>query len=327
MAFVKKNPWDYVELPKIEEQVGAKLIDSGHPLNFFWGKEYTGRYLLIFQYSATDMDGIINTPELSGIETYSKKNNNDGNFYLILSLIRNDEWEIFYALCNDLIESTKNAKDTIHGRELILNRLKQWQAFLKHKSKNILSEEEIKGLIGELYFMKHYLMNQYQLKDAIKFWQGPQGSSQDFIINRLAIEVKCRVGTTPPKVKISSIDQLTTELDKLILFVITIGKSTSDNPASTNLPNIVNYYKSNLSNTSPDLLEYFNSLLLNIGYTYCKEYEEYNYVITKCEAYQVKDEFPKIDINNIAKGVTDIRYNINLNHCSQYKINANDWKF
>ena len=114
-------------------------------------------------------------------------------------LLKEDgNWEIFLSLCNDLIQATRQTDDTSSAVKAILRRLTRWQEFLKKSRINVLSEEEIKGLIGELIFIKNHLIPAFGNDQAIKYWQGPEGLPQDFNVNDSAIEVKCQNGATSP---------------------------------------------------------------------------------------------------------------------------------
>src|SRR5690242_17713129 len=60
------NPWDDINLPA--KDVKARRIDHMHPLDLFWAKDYSGRYLFIFEYLADNSLARITPPDLVGIQ-------------------------------------------------------------------------------------------------------------------------------------------------------------------------------------------------------------------------------------------------------------------
>ena len=317
------NPWKEIKAPV--KDVSALRINPDHPLDLYWAMDHIGRYLFIYEYPS-DSDIIINNPpDLEGIEIVSTLAVNN-NSRLVLILKEKENWELFLALCNDLLSSTIRIKSSIVGSSTILQRLRRWHEFLKKKRLDILSEEKIKGLIGELLFIKNHLVSKYDIIDAIKFWIGPEGAPQDFNINNCAVEVKCQLGSTKPSVQISSVDQLFSQLPKLFLFVVTLGKSTVDNMNSLSLPFLISEINEYLKNES-DCLNQFQDKLMEVGYFYSNKYLDYNYILSDEHVYNVKDSFPRICPDDLKQGIIKLTYNIALAECSPYEINIANWEF
>lgn len=317
------NPWKPIKAPS--KDVSALRADSDHPLELFWAKDHIGRYLFVYEYPSKSNVIIKNPPELVGIETISRSANNEIS-RLILILREKANWEMFYSLCSDLLNATASIKTPETASATILSRLRRWQEFLKKKRSDILPEEEIKGLIGELIYLKNQLIPKYGCTDAVKFWQGPEGTPQDFNINESAVEVKCQLGGTTPKVKISSVDQLYSQLPKLYLFVVTLAKSTADEKGSINLPAIINAILELLEAESSHSINRFQDLLLEAGYLYNEKYLEFNYLLSEVHAYSVKDNFPRIKPTDVQPGIIRLNYDISLSECAPFEIDINKWR-
>ena len=317
-----KNPWKEIQIPS--KDISALRVNPDHPLDLYWAMDHIGRYLFIYEYP-TDSDIVINNPpELEGIEIISMSIlNNKSRLVLIL----NDKvnWELFLALCNDLLNSSIYIKSPKIASTTILKRLIRWKDFLKKKRSDLLSEEIIKGLIGELLFLIKYLEPKYGIENAIKFWIGPEGTPQDFNVNNSAIEVKCQGGGTAPNVKISSAEQLSTQLDNLYLYVVTLGKSTFNSHDVINLPELIEKITILLGGNS-QYLSIFQDKLLEIGYFYSEKYLDFTYTLTGENFYDVKDDFPRIISANLKQGIIRLTYNISLADCSQYEINITEVK-
>ena len=318
------NPWDQITSPA--DDVNAIRADSKHPLDMFYAKDHIGRYLFVYEYP-DNSDVIINDPpDLVGVETISMPSSR-GASRLVLILKEKANWELFLALCNDLLTATKQIMTPKTASATILHRLRRWQDFLKKTRLDILSEENIKGLIGELLFLKNHLIPKFGSADAVKFWIGPEGAPQDFNINECAVEVKCQLGGTTPNVKISSADQLFSQMPKLFLFVVTLGKTTKDSKDAVNLPSVILDITECLEQESSSSLNRFQDLLMQAGYYYSEKYFEFNYLFSDERAYHVADNFPRICPNELKSGIIRLSYNISLAECSPYEIDILTWEF
>lgn len=317
------NPWESIATPP--RDVRASRIDANHPLDLYWAKDHMSRYLLVYEYPSSSKVIIKSPPELEGIETIANRSRGDIS-RLILILNERDNWELFYSLCTDLLRATQKSKTPETASGIILTRLRRWQNFLRSKRANILSEEKIKGLIGELLFLRDKLTPKYGISNAVNFWQGPEGSPQDFNINDSSVEVKCQMGGSIPSVKIQSADQLYTQLANLYLFVVTMGKSDDGNERALNLNSLTEQIRVSLGNESATASTRFEDLLLEAGYIYNKKYDEYNYIVTGYNVFHVIDDFPRITPDEIKQGVMRVSYQIRLADCSPYEISIDKWE-
>ena len=196
--------------------------------------------------------------------------------------------------------------------------------FFKKNRNPYLTEEEIKGLIGELLLITEYLIPAFGEADAINFWQGPEGLPQDFNVINSAIEVKCQSGTTTPKVKISSLDQLCTQLGTMYLFVVTLGKAIAHVSNVINLPSLVTNIRNRLITHAPDQLDKFEDLLFLAGYVNSDYYNDFNYVLANNTFYEVSGDFPRICPDEVRDGIDNVSYKINLDDCKPF-TKAPEW--
>ena len=311
------NPWDQIKTP--EKNILSRRVKSDHPLNLFWAKDQYGFFLFVYSFDSSE-DLPDKLPLLNGIsihlvepvESVSK------NQMLVLKLNEKTDWQIFLSLCNDLVSATSNFEHSKKSTKVILRRLMRWQEFLQQKRPSLLPERVIKGLIGELLFVTNHLSPAFGLPQAIHFWQGPDDLPQDFNVENCAVEVKCQLGTTSPKVKISSADQLCTQLPNMFLHVITLGKTNADDENSINLPNLIAKIRYELEIDSASSLERFNDLLYQTGYIDSDEYLQYSYILASEETYQVKKGFPRICTEDLPLGVDRVTYDISLLDCAPF---------
>ena len=311
------NPWEEIQTPS--QDLLYRCIDPDHPLRLLRAKDTYGRFLFIYEFPPSDhiQDKF---PELNGIELHLRGPEKacTGNCMLLLILKDKKEWQIFHSLCNDLVASTKNLDQGVQATQIILRRLQRWQKFLQKARSGLLSEKEIKGLIGELLFIKKHLIPLFGAGAAIQFWQGPEDSPQDFIVHECAVEVKCQLGTTTPQVHISSIDQLCPQLSEMFLNVVTLGKSEKGAEGTVNLPSLIKEIRNRLETDYSSDFERFNNLIYQTGYLDSEEYDKFNYIPASEKMFSVGEGFPRICPENIAHGVGKVSYNVKLIDCEPF---------
>lgn len=318
-----KNPWDEIGTP--EQDILSRRVSSSHPLNLFWGKDSYSRFLFIYEFESPrhlpdrypDLKGIhvrLLSPEKADAEKYM----------LVLILREKNDWPIFYSLCTDIITATSSLEKKNQATLIILRRLQRWQKFLQNAKSELLPERVIKGLIGELLFLLNHIEPYRGIGLAVQFWQGPDDMPQDFNVEDCAIEVKCQLGTTTPCVKISSADQLCTQLPDMFLYVVTLGKTDPEAEDAINLPCLINRIRSMLEVESPDDLEHFNNLLYQSGYIDLEDYEKFSYISVAEKMYKVEEAFPRICTDQLPSGIEKISYDISLIECEDY-ISSPDW--
>lgn len=317
------NPWDEIQTPS--HDLLYRQVDPEHPMRLLRAKDIYGRFLFIYEFPPSDSipDKF---PELNGIELHLRGPGKvqSENCMLLLILKDKKEWQIFLSLCNDLAASTKSLEQDVQATQIILRRLKRWQEFLQKTRSGLLPEREIKGLIGELYFMTKHLFPFFGAGQSVQFWQGPEDAPQDFNIHDCAVEVKCQLGTTTPQVRISSADQLCPQLPEMFLYVVTLGKVERGMPAAVNLPGIIKTIRNVLEADFSSDFEHFNNLLYQTGYLDLEEYERFNYLVAAEKMFSVSENFPKICSEKLDPGIERVTYNIRLGECEPFATTP-DW--
>ncbi len=309
------NPWELITQPISNIDVNAKLADKDNLLEFYWAKDAIGNLLFIL-HTASSIIIKQKIPSLIGINVSigSIENTNQ----LILTLYNKEDKDIFYSLCLDLLKSTKNINDESLAIKSILKRLEKWQYFLK-SGRKIIDKKQLKGLIGELYLIKKYLLAEYKAKDVLEFWKAPLQSVQDFELNNMTIEVKTKSSVN--SITISSYEQLFTQLDYLYLFVVTLTESTKNITESFNIYDMIDEIRKLIGLDNLLLIENFNNLLMHYGFVELIEYEDLYFTISFDEFYEVTDEFPKIV--DIPDGIEKLNYKINLDTCKNFLVEEN----
>jgi len=309
MMNMKTNPWGKIKTPNTELNMNAVLASKESLLEFYWGKDSFGNLLFIL-HTRLDVKNSKKIPKLNGIKITLGQI--ESTYQLILTLTSKDDKDIFHTLCMDLLDSTKGIDDENVAIGILLKRLEKWQYFLKH-SRNLIDIKQLKGLIGELFFIRKYLLKNFEVDEALNFWKAPLQSVQDFELNNMAIEVKTK--SSMNAITISSYEQLFTTLDKLYLFVLTLTDATQKDKDSFTIYDLIREIRELVG---LEYLDKFNHLLLLYGFLELSEYEEFYFKISTDEFYEVVDGFPRIA--EVPQSIENLTYRVNLDTCKDFLV-------
>ena len=209
---------------------------------------------------------------------------------------------------------------------VLIRRLQRWQELLKRTRPSILTPDEIKGLIGELLFLKDILSVAFGCDAAVAAWRGPEGGPQDFAINDTAVEIKCQSGGSKPVIRINSADQLSPQLPSGYLVVYTLAGQADENIDAINLNSLVTGIREDLmASAAVAARERFEDLLYMAGYLTSEEYDEHRFVVVAIKSYHLTDGFPRIVNSGLIAGVERISYSVRLEACSGFQSKPTWW--
>lgn len=219
----------------------------------------------------------------------------------------------------DLIGSeiiTEIAKGNRSPSEIVHQVLSKWRRFWGQIPQDLLSRNEVTGLVAELRFLAMRMIPEVGPAEAVRRWRGPFGSRHDFEWPGESVEVKATTSSRGRIFHINGIDQLEyPENGKLFFFGVRLRE---EGGAETTLPSIVEICR-NLVLYDEDALDKFESALVQVGYSplHNDEYEKIRFRIIEEILFEVTDEFPRIGVSNftngIPAGIERVEYEINLN--------------
>lgn len=309
------NPWSNIETPTHEFNV--RLVSDKHPLKLYWGKEARGGYLFIAQIEQDAAPDMKVLPELAGIRLAVTKSPDCARFVLLLN--ENSNWELFKALCIDLIRASETSRSDAESVAVIVRRLVRWHEFLKRERIHGLSPEAVKGLIGELLFLETVLAPHFGWDLAVSFWKGPMNSPQDFAVHDTAVEVKCQSGSSKPYVEISSLEQMDAQLPNFYLAVYTLATAEPDKTDGFTLNALVERIRIGLDTASNSAHELFESLLFQAGYIPLDAYDEARFRCVARRFFRVSTGFPRLTLAIVTEGVSKVSYQISLDACAPFE--------
>tara|TARA_Y200000002_G_C22684487_1_gene665460 strand:- start:1066 stop:2046 length:981 start_codon:yes stop_codon:yes gene_type:complete len=321
MEINEKNPW--AKIPPGKKAIPV-FTDPKIKKRFLWAIDEEKNHCLLFEFSENNIviPSKKDLPKLRGLsisELTSKKN------YLKITLLDIPQLEIFSELCCLLINASVNEETEQETLSVLLRRCWRWVNLLAGKRDNKLSNTEQKGLIGELYFLSEILINQtnLSLEMAIESWQGPLGGSKDFDLKNNQIEIKAKRTISKPKIKISSEDQLE-ENPETNLFLAVFGIDFSEAKESRNLNEWCLYVEQEIEKRNPNLISQFNNLLSESGFDWEDDYSESKWEIKEIVYYKIINSFPKIVGSQLASGVEDVTYTLDMNELKDFEISKEE---
>lgn len=283
-------------------------IGSNSNVNLYIGKDDEARYSIDFR-------GTYKSLKLSGSKVIEVSQFSlNGMQFLRFSLLDSDLLECFSLFCADLVQSMTGIADDETAYKQLHSRFLTWKRMFK-PNRNLLTENEIMGLLGELYFLKNEMIPQYGVDAALEAWMGPENTHKDYSLNDTWFEIKT-ISCGKESVHISSLEQLDSDLPGQLIVYSLEKMSPSFNGLRLN--DIISQILEEIS--IPILRDLFLAKLELFEFDFSPEYDNYVYSLTDCQKYLVQDGFPRLVRKDIPISVSRIQYEIVLSEIEQYKL-------
>ena len=316
------NPWSQIRKP--DSDFNVRLVESQHSLQLYWGLDTSDRYLLILDTDATNLPDKDILPNITGISLFAAREHSRGK--LMLRLNETANWELFHALCLDLVRTTAGLTDGPEVGAMFVRRLNRWQDLFKKKRSELLPLELIKGLMGELHVLSEYIAPVFGWDEAVSFWKGPEGAPQDFAVNQTLLEIKCQAGSSKPHVRINSAEQLDPQLSEAYLVVLTVTNANDPESGGLTLNELVDRIRASVETKAPAVRERFEDLLFMAGYVTHEGYEKHRFDVVNLRSFQIRDDFPRIRSRDLSPGIENVSYTLNLNAFSGFESKPGWWR-
>lgn len=287
-------------------------VNGTHLLDLYVGIDDSARWtlLMISEYPPMKI-----TSSRMILVKFGKRS--DKKWSLSFSLVDDRYKDMFVLFCEDIISSSSYIVNKEKAVRFVGKRYNEWREMLANARGSLLSSKEIKGLIGEMYFLKTFLCIKYGAKEAVQSWTGPRNLPQDYIIEDTWYEVKT-VSSSKTEVIISSVEQLDSAKPGELV-VIRADKTSATNTDAVNLNTLYKELLTMLSND--DVREQFATKLLHFGYYPRPEYEDEEYIfeIKGTTRYAVSSGFPCIRRADLPESITEVKYSLSLAAIDSYR--------
>lgn len=314
------DPWRDLVGPSEATVLSARRTSAASARDLFWAMDSEGRCLLLLRHQSSE--GLRpRLPRLRGLSVETLPDPGTDRQFLVLRLLDNPSRELFHRLCLDIIDATAGAATEKEAIDRFLARTWRWHRLLSGGVDGRLSEEEQKGLIGELDLLCHQLLPLLGGLGSIEAWTGPFGAPKDFEIGRLCVEVKARRGAAVPQVLISSEHQLDTSgIDGLFLQVVEVTPANAAGADGRTLSQVVTEAREAVAAHDPAALQLLDERLAAVGFVESTDYSDRRWIIGGRLLFQVADGFPRIVPGMHPVGLGEVRYAISLPACERWLV-------
>lgn len=308
------TPWDGLG----QGGVDSRRVSHSARWNFFWSIMPRTDPALALVLDAPPVPAP-KLPRLSNLETGLASLAGGQAFYLRLK--DHTQLELFETLCRDVMSCAEQATTEADALMRAIGRTWRWHYLLRGGRGNGLTEEEQKGLIGELAVLD-WLTEIIGARAAITAWTGPMGSPKDFELHGHCIEVKARRTAAQPYIQISNEFQLA-DVDNHEVWLSVLGVDKVAEPFGNSLDFFVSRTSSNFRGGDHDIQMLWESAIAAIGYRAEDDYSEVRWVASEPIWHEVKDGFPRIDLP-LRNGVGGLKYSIALAACEPFAVTLAD---
>jgi Putative PD-(D/E)XK family member, (DUF4420) len=261
-------------------------------------------------------------PHTRGLEMQFAKLDNDRRELRVI-LTDASMREVFNPLASDIAQIAHAQSDDVEAVLAAVERFNNWRQMLEKLAESGLSAQARRGLVGELSFLRDFLLDAMPATAAVRSWTGPSGAHQDFQFARTAVEIKTSSGKEPQTIVISSERELDdTGVNWLVLAHFSLDERRGGSGESLNA--IVDRIRDTVSDAAAR--DTLNDLLIRVGYLEQQRglYEEPRYTMRKKRFWSVTDEFPRITESDLRPGVGDCRYRISTIGLDAYLLTGED---
>lgn len=293
---------------------GVVLVDASHPLEVYVGSSDLGHALLQIRSAAKPP-----LPEISELVLVTR-NEYEGHWLLSLNLQDPRFAEIFLRLAAHLVAASRSATSPHAAWVTVAAVLDHWKRLLRPRPPGLLSVDELRGLVGELWTLLHRFAASMPAGDALTGWLGPLGAPQDFWYEASGFHEAKSIGPSSPFIKISSAEQLDQpDMELLVLHVPQVDESE---PGAINLIALVDAVIAALtveSSPSVELLMRLKRLGVDLDKSF---YRETWFRVATVEEFRVKTDFPAIRASELLPGVERVRYSLDRKAIAPFLVST-----
>ncbi len=315
------DPWRAISPPDQAASVSGRRVDPAVPWGMFWAVDVDRNCLLILQHQRSNRP-TNRLPRLRGLKVETRVPEDGSHDLLAIRLVDAEQREIFHRLCLDIISATTLAQTEEEAIERFLARTWRWHRLLRGGRDGRLSDEEQKGLIGELNVLRRLLFPTVGIQTAIRSWTGPLDAPKDFEVGRVCIEAKARRGAATPYVAISTEHQLDTDgVDALFLHVSEITGASEEDRKAVTVTDVAHAILDDIKTRDLQTVELFEERLTAAGLDWMHDYSDMKWLQGPQHLFEVRDEFPRVTPSLFSTGVSNVRYSISLPDCEPFRSN------
>ena len=319
-----KKKWDYLRSQKLAGNIISIRISAECIPELNLGLNRDGnRCLILFPPVGMKHEFVSQKKENLSIYFHNQEK------CIILELTDNHYDELFDDLILSLYSKIYKISDMEKSARLFLSNISRWSSFLASSSER-LSEEAVKGIIGELSVLNQFIDESPSsgIDDVLSSWKGLYDATTDFEFDGKNVEVKTK-NLDRTVVKISSEYQLSKVSGKeLHLAVVSVIKAHNQ---GISLKDMVSNTRAKIEDAGGNSSTLFDALAQKgLFSNNLKDYDRYrfslkNHTFYDCEKILDNGErFPRITVADIGEQVSKVSYRINLSELDGFLISKKE---
>ena len=239
-----------------------------------------------------------------------------GVFWTCFDLLNQNTREVFYAFCENMVDSVSGILDESLALSMLKRRYISWKSMFKGTSGNSISREILQGLYGELFFLKNFMLEKFGAVAAVNSWSGPDSKSKDYSINREWYEIKT-VGANSTTVHISSLSQLSSPYTGHLVIIKTESMSQGFDNGESCIKELFTYILSQINDETAEGV--FLSKMYSYGIDLSDSCFTEKFCVKSFNRYLVDEHFPKLTESDISNSeICDVNYSLIINSLNGY---------
>lgn len=282
--------------------------DNRH-LSIYIGRDDDARYSFDFRGKYKPVR--ITSSDVIAVEQYKQ-----GDLLTLrFSLENSDLLEYFCTFCQDLMDSVRVTSDDEAAYQTLRSRYYSWRQLFRPDNAR-MTEAEIMGLIGELLFLKDYMIPERGIDVALESWMGPEKTHKDFSDQQDWFEIKT-ISFGKESVRISSVEQLDSDIDgALVIYELEKMSPSFD---GIKLNQLANNIIASLQSASQR--EVFIDKLQLFGFDFSNEYDNLVFALRGEHKYKVDtNNFPRIHRDMLPDAIARVQYDLLLTEIEPFKL-------
>lgn len=316
-----KQKWSGISENPVTSGFRSLRISADCICELYLGVSKEGKRCLILALPANkhlDFKGI--QKENLSIEYFREKN------LIVLQLTDNEFNDLFDDLIISLYHGIKSINQVDEYSNHFIQVFYRWSEFFEDKKSDLLSEDAIKGIMGELLVLKLLITapDRPEINFLLKAWTGLYDKGNDFELESKNLEVKTK-SPSGIDVRISSEFQLEVSPGKgLELFIVSL---VSDFTVGIHIRDLIFEIKKLVQEFSGDNTILWKALSQkNITAKNISQYDKYRFKPVNWISYNCVDEnFPKLSRSNIPEETSGLKYTLRANLLTSFIIEQSDF--
>ncbi|MEV5140624.1 PD-(D/E)XK motif protein [Streptomyces syringium] len=324
---IDESLWRELESPQAGTGRSTRRLfpESSHDIHL--SVSHPGhRRMLLLRADARAADKVrhllVDLPQTNGL-TLSFSSVSPREFELQVSLTADELREVFTPLVEDIATVVKDTESGETALEAAVRRFLHWQQLMRSIGSEGLRGEARRGLFGELYVLREFVLPLQPQSTALSSWTGPEGTNQDFQLPNAAVEVKTTTVKSPRFVRISNERQLDdTGVETILLVQLAVDERRGGSGESLN--SLVESVRNSLSN--PSARARLDIQLVRAGYfaNHRHLYDEPRFTLRRVDLWKVDESFPRIVESALPRGVGNCTYDISVSALEQHRVTTDE---